>query len=46
VHETVFVLEIGVLRVIDARDFTVLVDRTTTPDFMGTGGCGADLGWP
>jgi hypothetical protein len=44
VHETVFVLETGVLRVIDARDFTVPVDRSSTPDFLGTGGCGTDLG--
>jgi hypothetical protein len=44
VHETVFVLEAGVLRVIDARDFTVPVGPT--PDFMRTGGCGADLRRP
>ncbi|MGZ8599801.1 MAG: hypothetical protein ACXWX6_06260 [Actinomycetota bacterium] len=46
VHETSFALDDGVLRVVDARDFTELVDLGTTPSFTGAGGCGADLGRP
>ena len=42
VHETTFVLDAGVLRVVEARDFEEPVgDRR--PSFLSTGGCGADL---
>ena len=42
VHETTFVLEGGVLRVVDARDFTWPINDDVA-QFLDTGGCGADL---
>jgi Tol biopolymer transport system component len=42
VHETTFVLEDVVLRVIGARDY----EAADPSAFMGTGGCGARMVWP
>jgi Tol biopolymer transport system component len=43
IHETTFVLESGVFRVIGSRDYTEPIGSSS---FMGTTGCGADMSWP
>lgn len=43
IHETTFELRDGLLRVVEARDLEEPAGLGTTPSFMSTGGCGADL---
>jgi len=43
IHETTLVLDGGVLRVVEVRDLEEPAGPVTTPSFMSTSGCGADL---